>query len=74
MKIVFPEGIEPRIIGAAHRLQTEELVTPILLGNVEEISSNIALSSICNHRSLQLLIQQTTISLMKWLTPLLNVV
>ena len=39
LKIVFPEGIEPRIIGAAHRLQTEELVTPILLGNVEEISA-----------------------------------
>ena len=34
LKIVFPEGIEPRIIGAAHRLQIEELVTPILLGNV----------------------------------------
>ena len=41
LKIVFPEGIEPRIIGAAHRLQTEELVTPILLGNVEEISATL---------------------------------
>ena len=35
LKIVFPEGIETRIIGAAYRLQAEELITPILLGNVE---------------------------------------
>ncbi|GFH42259.1 phosphate acetyltransferase [Lactococcus hodotermopsidis] len=39
MKIVFPEGVEPRIIGAAHRLQVEELITPILLGNVDDIST-----------------------------------
>ncbi len=41
LKIVFPEGIEPRIIGAAYRLQAEELVTPILLGSVEEISATL---------------------------------
>src|SRR5574337_1900328 len=41
LKIVFPEGIESRIIGAAYRLQAEELLTPILLGNVEEISATL---------------------------------
>ncbi|GFH39786.1 phosphate acetyltransferase [Pseudolactococcus insecticola] len=41
LKIVFPEGIEPRIIGAAYRLQAEQLLTPILLGNVEEISATL---------------------------------
>ncbi|MDN6070573.1 MAG: phosphate acetyltransferase [Lactococcus plantarum] len=41
LKIVFPEGIETRIIGAAYRLQAEELITPILLGNVEEVSATL---------------------------------
>lgn len=41
LKIVFPEGIETRIIGAVHRLQIEGLITPILLGNVEEISATL---------------------------------
>lgn len=33
LRIVFPEGTEPRIVGAAVRLQADHLVTPILLGN-----------------------------------------
>ncbi len=37
IKIVFPEGIEPRIIGAVEKLQKDELITPILIGNVDEI-------------------------------------
>lgn len=37
IRIVFPEGTEPRIIGAVVRLQAEELVHPVLIGNPEEI-------------------------------------
>ncbi len=37
IKVVLPEGVEPRIITAAVRLQDEKLVKPILLGNQEEI-------------------------------------
>lgn len=37
IRIVFPEGIEPRILGAAVRLKAENLCRPILLGKVEEI-------------------------------------
>ena len=37
LKIVFPEGLEPRILGAAARLQAENLCKPILLGPEEEI-------------------------------------
>lgn len=38
VKIVFPEGDEPRIIGAAVRLLADGLCQPILLGNVEAIN------------------------------------
>lgn len=37
MKIVFPEGEDVRIMGAAVRLKKDGLITPILLGNIEEI-------------------------------------
>jgi len=33
IRIVFPEGTEPRILGAAVRLASEELVTPVLIGS-----------------------------------------
>lgn len=38
IRVVLPEGIEPRILGAAGRLQKEGLIVPVLLGNVEEVS------------------------------------
>ena len=38
VKIVFPEGDEPRIIGAAVRLLADGLCQPILLGNVDQIN------------------------------------
>lgn len=38
-KIVFPEGLDERILAAASRLASEELLTPILLGNEEEITA-----------------------------------
>ncbi|MBL1223768.1 phosphate acetyltransferase [Enterococcus sp. BWR-S5] len=37
VKIVFPEALDPRILGAAARLKAEELLEPVLLGNPEEI-------------------------------------
>lgn len=38
IRVVFPEGTEPRIIGAAVRLASEELVSPVLIGSVEAVS------------------------------------
>ncbi len=37
IKIVFPEGIEPRIIGAVIRLKKENLLEPILIGDKKKI-------------------------------------
>ncbi|WP_062108376.1 phosphate acetyltransferase [Bacillus niameyensis] len=36
-KIVFPEALDPRVLAAAGRLASEEIVTPVLIGNMEEI-------------------------------------
>ena len=36
-RIVFPEGEDKRVLGACVRLKKDGLVTPIVLGNVEEI-------------------------------------
>ena len=35
LKIVFPEGLDERILKAAGRLAAEKLLTPILIGNIE---------------------------------------
>ena len=40
IRVVFPEGTEPRILGAVVRLQAENLVHPVLLGNIEEIKTS----------------------------------
>lgn len=50
VKIVFPEGLDERILKAAGRLAEEKIVTPILIGNIEEIQEkanelNISLDS-----------------------------
>ncbi|WP_430610013.1 phosphate acetyltransferase [Enterococcus sp. DIV0876] len=37
IKIVFPEATDPRILGAASRLRSEELIEPVLVGNPAEI-------------------------------------
>ncbi|MGG0718975.1 phosphate acetyltransferase [Robertmurraya massiliosenegalensis] len=37
VKIVFPEGLDERIITATARLAEEKVLTPILIGNVQEI-------------------------------------
>ena len=41
-KIVFTEGHDARILEAASRLNAEKFLTPILIGNVEEVRQNAA--------------------------------
>ena len=41
-KIVFPEGPDPRILEAASRLQKDGFLTPILVGNVDEVKAAAA--------------------------------
>ena len=38
IKIVFPEGIDPRILGAASKLYKEKLIIPVLLGDVNTVN------------------------------------
>lgn len=37
IKIAFPEATDPRILGAASRLKSEELIEPVLIGKTAEI-------------------------------------
>ncbi|WP_407371155.1 phosphate acetyltransferase [Carnobacterium sp.] len=37
VRIVFPEGSEPRILGAVVRLASEDLIQPVLIGNPEAV-------------------------------------
>ncbi|ANK63286.1 phosphate acetyltransferase [Loigolactobacillus backii] len=37
IKIVFPEGTEPRILGAASRLKADGVLTPVVLGDVTKV-------------------------------------
>ncbi|MCF0245853.1 MAG: phosphate acetyltransferase [Ileibacterium sp.] len=39
VKIVFTEGWDPRVMGAAVRLQNDGILTPVLLGEHEEVNS-----------------------------------
>ena len=41
-KIVFTEGPDPRILEAAARLKAEGCLTPILIGNVDEVKAAAA--------------------------------
>ena len=41
-KLVFTEGFDPRILEAASRLKKENLLDPILLGNVDEVKNKAA--------------------------------
>ncbi len=43
--IVFTEGPDPRILGASARLKKEGILTPILIGNVEEVKAAAAAGS-----------------------------
>ena len=39
MRIVFPEGLDERILRAASRLAAEGILTPVLIGNKEQVES-----------------------------------
>jgi phosphate acetyltransferase len=39
LRIVFPEGLDERIVKAASRLAEEKLITPILIGNIEQVQA-----------------------------------
>jgi phosphate acetyltransferase len=39
LRIVFPEGLDERIVRAAARLAEDKLVTPILVGNIEQVQA-----------------------------------
>ncbi len=52
MKIVFPEGTDERILTAAARLAAEEMITPILIGNKEEIEGKAKQLGISLHSSI----------------------
>ncbi|TMU83983.1 phosphate acetyltransferase [Bacillus sp. BHET2] len=39
LKIVFPEGTDERILTAASRLANDGILTPIVVGNVEEVNA-----------------------------------
>jgi phosphate acetyltransferase len=39
LKIVFPEGLDERIVKAASRLAEEKVLTPILIGNIEQVQA-----------------------------------
>ncbi|MFV0555530.1 MAG: phosphate acetyltransferase [Lactovum sp.] len=41
MKIVFPEGTDIRILGAANRLNADKILTPVLIGNVEAVTEGL---------------------------------
>ncbi|MFJ7977801.1 phosphate acetyltransferase [Peribacillus sp. JNUCC 23] len=40
LKIVFPEGLDERILTAAARLAADKLLTPILIGDIEKIQQS----------------------------------
>ncbi|WP_071393235.1 phosphate acetyltransferase [Bacillus tuaregi] len=51
LKIVFPEGSDERILAAAGRLAEDKVLTPILVGNIEQIEAkakelNVSLESV----------------------------
>ncbi|MEH7333305.1 phosphate acetyltransferase [Neobacillus drentensis] len=39
VKIVFPEGLDERVVRAASRLAEEKLLTPILIGSIEQVQA-----------------------------------
>ena len=46
LKIVFPEGLDERILAAAGRLAKDGLVTPVVIGNVQEIQEKASQLSV----------------------------
>jgi len=58
LTIVLPEGTEPRILGAAVRLQKENILKPILLGNKNDIAK-VASDNSLNIDALQVIDPET---------------
>src|SRR4051812_6277474 len=51
MKIVFPEGLDERVLAAAGRLAEDKVLTPIIVGNIEQVEAkakelNVSLESV----------------------------
>jgi phosphate acetyltransferase len=42
LKIVFPEGLDERILAAVSRLANEKIMTPVVVGNKDEVSQKAA--------------------------------
>ena len=40
IRLVFPEAMDPRILGAVVRLKRENLLEPVLIGNPAEIEKS----------------------------------
>ncbi|MDQ0271769.1 phosphate acetyltransferase [Cytobacillus purgationiresistens] len=52
LKIVFPEGLDERILRAAGRLAEEKVITPILIGNKTEIEKTANELGVSLHSSI----------------------
>lgn len=58
LTIVLPEGTEPRVLGAAVRLQKDNILKPILLGNKDDIAK-VASDNSWNISDLQIIDPET---------------
>ena len=47
IKIVFPEGEDERVLGACVRLKKDNLLMPIILGNVEKVKKTAEKLNVC---------------------------
>ncbi len=59
VKIVLPEGEEPRILQATKRLVKETDITPVLLGNPDKIRIYLEIEGV--KKDIRLLILQTVL-------------
>ena len=66
LKIVFPEGLDERILAAAGRLAKDQLVTPVVIGNVQEIQAKASQLNV-SLDGLKFMIQTHMKKWMKWL-------
>ena len=66
MKIVFPEGLDERVLAAAGRLAEDQVLTPILIGNIEEIQAKAKELNV-SLEVLKSMIQQTMLQWMNLL-------
>ena len=73
IKVAFPEATDARILGAASRLKAEELIEPILIGNLAEIEKAAGARGIALE-NFTIIDPDHFDRWMKWLKPLLNVV